>query len=104
MLYISNNQMPTRCDFAKWNFQPSGNYAEDCASGTSLAREFISMIADDDKTCAPMLQHVVAAIAAQRCDGLSGLEVAFFSYLQQAITYGGGARGRQPDITLCKAA
>ena len=83
-LVPSNDTTPTLAEFTNWQFQPSGNYATDCARGRGLARQFTALLQQEDADSPSVLQWVVESIAKRRSE-LTTLETAFFWHLERQI-------------------
>lgn len=81
-LIKNEREHPGLSDFTNWSFEPSDDYADDCATGHRLASEFLAF--QKDPAFAPSLGWVVQSIA--KLDrSLSGLETGFFHELNSYL-------------------
>lgn len=86
----------TLLDFARWHFEPTGDYASDCATGRSLARSFLAW--NGDGSFPPTLGWAMASIG-NLSRPQSGIEVGFFAVIAAALQ-GVSLPETRPDLVL----
>lgn len=72
----------TLLDFARWHFEPTGDYGSDCATGRSLARCFLAW--KGDGSFPPTLGRAMASIA-NLSRPQSGIEAGFFAVIAATL-------------------